>query len=328
MRPGRILTIIDTHAVGHPARVVTAGLGPIPGRTMNDRFEYFRGNYDHLRRLVCWEPRGNEASAAPFLIAPISPEADAGVIFSEVGGYVTMCGHATIALCSALVTLGMVKVTEPETVIVLDTVAGTVRAGVRTEGTRACHVTIRNVPSFVWKAGVELDVSGVGTVVMDIVYGGNFFAIVWAPDLGVGVTPDSARRLMWLGERIRDAVNARYEIVHPENPAIRGVTLVEFSAPAVGDADLRNAAVYPPLTIDRSPCGTGTSAKMASLWARGELELGETFCHESIIGSRYWGRLVERTQVGEYAAVVPEITGSGYVDALRYVVVEQDEMMR
>ena len=323
MNFAKIITAIDTHTEGNPERVVTGGIPAIPGETMLEKSKYARDNLDYLRTLLVHEPRGHSNMYAALLVPPTVAQADTGVLYLEPGGYVTMCGHGTIAICTVLVETGIIEAREPETEIVLDTPAGLVRAKVAVHDGRAESVTIQNVPSFLYKADVELDVRGVGRLKVDIAYGGNFYAILEADSVGLEVKTENVNEIILMGAKIWQAVNDQVEIHHPQEPQIDCVNYVEFSAPAAHPgATLKNAVVVPPAGLDRSPCGTGTSAKMAVLYTKGDLSLKEEFVHESIIGTLFYGQLIEETKVGEYPAVIPTIRGSAYITGIHQFVVD------
>jgi proline racemase len=296
-----------------PTRVITGGVGPIPGATMLERKLHFEAEMDDLRLLLMREPRGHAAMSGAILQPPLHPDADWGVLFIEVSGCLPMCGHGTIGVATVLVETGMVPVTEPETVVALDTPAGLVRGRVAVEGGRARSVTLRNVPSFLVGRDRVVAVDGIGEITYDMAYGGNFYALVPA---GEPIAAADSDRLIARGLAIMDAVNATERPVHPEDPRIAGCRHVVFHEPGRDGADARNATAIHPGWLDRSPCGTGTSARMASLWARGELALGEDFVNESVIGTRFTGRLVEEVSVGGVPGVVPEITGRAWITGM------------
>ena len=326
MRFSKMLTAVDSHTGGNPERVVIGGVPPIPGDTMLDKLKFVHRNWDHWRTFLCHEPRGHGNMYASFLTPPTVPEAQFGVLYLEHGGYATMCGHGTIAICTVLVEMGLVEVKEPLTEIVLDTPAGVVRAQVEVSGGTAKAVTIRNVPSFLYKPDVEVQVPGLGTVKVDIAYGGNFYAILPAESVGLVIHPENATEIIAVGTEIWRAVNEQVEIHHPDSPEINCINYTEFStAPTHPEATMKNAVVVPPSGMDRSPCGTGTSAKMATLWAKGKLGLNEEFVHESIIGSLFYGRLVEETTVGPFPAAIPTIKGSAWVTGIQQFVLDPDD---
>jgi proline racemase len=314
MRSRHVFHAVDSHTEGMPTRVITGGVGVIPGDTMAARREYFLAELDHLRTLLMDEPRGHSAMSGAILQPPTRPDADYGVLFIEVSGCLPMCGHGTIGVATVLVETGMVPVTRPVTQVRLDTPAGLVVAevAVREDGA-ATAVTIRNVASFPVALDATVDVPGFGEVRYDLAYGGNFYAIVSLDELGLPFDRAAQGRLIEAALSIMDAVNKADRPVHPEDPRISGCHHVYLAAPG-SDAKLsRHAMAIHPGWFDRSPCGTGTSARMAQLWARGSLALGEDFINESFIGTRFAGRLVEQTTVGGRPAVVPAITGRAWL---------------
>jgi proline racemase len=309
----RAFTAIDAHTEGMPERVVTDGVGTIPGASMLERKLHFETEMDDLRLLLMREPRGHGAMSGSILQPPTRPDADWGVIFIEVAGCLPMCGHGTMGIATVLVEQAMVPVVEPVTVVRLETPAGLVEARVAVHDGHAREVTLRNVPAFVHARDVVLDVGGLGAVTCDIAFGGNFFAIVDASSVGLEVDAAAAPRLVDAGLAIVDAVEAAARPVHPEDPRIAGCHHVVFTAPGTDGADARNATAIHPGYLDRSPCGTGTCARMAQLHARGELAVGAPFVNASPIGSRFTGRIVGETTVAGRPAIVPEITGRAWI---------------
>ncbi|MGO9904950.1 MAG: proline racemase family protein [Solirubrobacteraceae bacterium] len=316
MKATRYFAAVDSHTEGMPTRVITGGLGPVPGATMQERRLYFEEHLDHLRLLLMREPRGHSAMSGAFLQPPTRPDADWGVLFVEVSGLLPMCGHGTIGVATVLVETGMVEVTEPQTRIRLDTPAGLVEATVSVCDGRAERVTLRNVPAFTVELDGHVRVGSLGEVRYDMAFGGNFYALVPAASVGLEPVPANAEELIARGLEIAAAINASAEPVHPVDAAIRGCKHVVFHAPGKNGADARNATAIHPGWLDRSPCGTGTSARMAALHARGELALGQEFVNESIIGSRFTGRLVEELTVGTTPAVVPEVSGRAWITGM------------
>ena len=313
MRAARYLAAVDSHTEGMPTRVVTGGVGPLPGATMLERKLRFEAERDDLRLLLMREPRGHAAMSGAILQPPTRPDADWGVLFIEVSGCLPMCGHGTIGVATVLIETGMVEVTEPETVISLDTPAGLVQARVAVVDGRAVAVTLRNVPSFLHARDRVAQVDGLGAVAYDMAFGGNFYAIVDAASVGLTVAPEHARELIEAGSAVRAAVEPP---AHPVETHIAGCHHVLFTAPGGAGADARAATSIHPGWLDRSPCGTGTSARMAQLHARGTLALDTPFVHESVLGTRFTGRLVATTEVGGIAAVVPEITGRAWITGM------------
>jgi proline racemase len=308
-----------------PTRVVTGGVEPIPGATMLDRKLHFEAHADDLRLLLMREPRGHGAMSGAILQPPARDDADAGVVFIEVSGCLPMCGHGTIGVATVLVEEGMVAVAEPETVVRLDVPAGLVEARVAVRDGRARGVTLRNVPSFASALDAAVDVPGLGTVAYDMAYGGNFYAIVDATSVGLEVEPARAGELIARGADVMAAINAAAPPVHPEDERIAGCRHVIFTAPGGDGADARGATSIHPGWLDRSPCGTGTSARLAQLHARGALSVGEPFVHESVIGSRFTGRIVAETEVAGRPAIVPEITGRAWITGRAEYVLDPED---
>jgi proline racemase len=297
-----------------PTRVITGGVGVIPGASMEQRRQHFMANLDDLRTLLMFEPRGHSAMSGAILQPPIRPDADIGVIFIEVSGCLPMCGHGAIGVATVLVETGAVPAQSPVTTVRLDTPAGLVVAevAVREDGA-ATAVTLRNVPSFPVALDATVEVPGFGSVRYDLAFGGNFYAIVELGELGLPFERTAAPRLLEAGLSIMEAINAAERPVHPEDAGINGCHHVYLAAPGSDAHHSRHAMAIHPGWFDRSPCGTGTSARMAQLWARGELPLQRDFINESYLGRHFVGRLVEETTVGGAPAVVPTVTGRAWV---------------
>jgi proline racemase len=313
MRSRRVLHAVDSHTEGMPTRVITGGVGVLPGETMFDRRRWFMSNSDELRTLLMYEPRGHAAMSGAILQPPTRPDADWGVLYIEVSGCLPMCGHGTIGVATVLVETGMVEVTEPVTTIRLDTPAGLVVAEVAVTDGAATSVTIRNVPSYSHALDQTVEVPGFGQVRYDIAYGGNFYAMVQLDDLGLPYDRGAKQLLLDAGLAIMDAINAQNRPVHPENPEIDVCHHVQLIAPGSDARHSRHAMAIHPGWFDRSPCGTGTSARMAQLHPRGELALHTDFVNTSFIGRSFIGRLVEEVTVGDRPGVVPTITGSAWI---------------
>lgn len=328
MKIRNIITTIDTNTGGEPTRTVIGGLPYIPGNTMLEKMIYMKENKDWIRRFLMLEPRGNEVMSGVYLTSPCSQEADIGVIYIEVGCYLPMCGHDTIGVVTALIESGMFEAIEPFTYITLDTPAGVVKTKAEVKGNTVKSVSFENVPSFMYKENVIINIPGFNDLNIDIGYGGNFYAIVNAKDVNIKVDVNNAKKLVEIGNQIKDAINDKLQVIHPANKEICGVTHVEFSdEPVNSSADAKNAVIIIPGSIDRSPCGTGTSAKMAVLNAKGKLNVGETFVHESIVGSLFKGKVIKETNVGHFNAIIPEICGSAYVTGINnFVISPNDEL--
>lgn len=327
MKSRKMFSTIDTHTGGNPTRTVISGLPKLKGRTMSEKMLEMKEEHDWIRKLLMFEPRGHDVMSGALLVDPCHPDADVGVIYIETGGYLPMCGHDTIGFCTALVETGMIAVTEPLTTLKLDTPAGLVEVAIEVVDGKARQVTFQNIPAFLYDS-IEVDVEGLGRIACDIAYGGNFYAITDARKLELELLPSNASAIIEAAVRIRKAINAAVEVVHPEAPFIKGLTHVEFyTDPTHPEATVKNTVIVPPGGIDRSPCGTGTSAKLAALFARGELGLGEEFVHESIVGSLFRGRVIATTDVGGLPAVVTQISGSAWMMGLhKFFLDEQDEL--
>jgi proline racemase len=312
VRASRYFTAVDSHTEGMPTRVVTGGLAPIPGATMAERREHFVKNMDHIRQFLVNEPRGHAAMSGAILQPPTRPDADWGVLYIEVSGCLPMCGHGTIGVATVLVETGMVEVTEPVTTVRLDTPAGLVVAEVNVRDGRAESVRFQNVPAYVHELDAAVDVPGLGEVRYDMAYGGNFYAILPIESIGISFDVKEKERMMAAGLSIMDAINARRRPVHREDPGIAGCKHMQLVAPGENGSDARNAMVIHPGWFDRSPCGTGTSARMAQLHTRGELPLNTDFVNESLLGTRFTGRLVAETSRG----VIPTIEGRAWLTGM------------
>jgi proline racemase len=313
VRSRRTFHTVESHTEGMPTRVVVGGVGTIPGATMAERRLWFMEHSDDIRTLLMYEPRGHAAMSGAILQPPTTPDADWGVLFIEVSGLLPMCGHGTIGVATVLVETGMVEVREPVTVIRLDTPAGPVTAEVSVADGVARSVTLRNVASFAHALDRTVKVPGLGEVRYDLAYGGNFYAIVDLEELGLPFERNASGELLAAGLKIMAAVNEADEPVHPERPDIHGCHHVYLTAPGSTARHSRHAMAIHPGWFDRSPCGTGTSARMAQLHARGELPLHTDFVNESFIGTTFVGRLLAETSVGGRTAVSPSITGRAWV---------------
>ncbi|WHY76571.1 proline racemase family protein [Neobacillus sp. WH10] len=327
MRAHKVFTTIDTHTGGNPTRTVISGLPTLIGETMSEKMLYMKKEYDWIRKLLMNEPRGHDVMSGALLTEPCHPDADIGVIYIETGGYLPMCGHDTIGVCTALVESGLIPVQEPVTSLKLDTPAGLVEVDILVEGGKAKEVSFCNIPAFLLKS-VSVEVEGIGLVDADIAYGGNFYAIIDAKSVGLELQPENASTIIDKAITIRNAINDKTDIVHPKYSFIRGLTHVEFfTEPTHEQADVKNTVIVPPGGIDRSPCGTGTSAKLAVLYSKGQIAIGEEFVHESIVGSIFRGTVLETTSVEGIEAVTTRIIGSAWLMGMhRFFYHEEDPL--
>jgi proline racemase len=313
MRSKLVLHAVDSHTEGMPTRVITGGVGVIPGATMSERRVHFMEHLDHLRTLLMYEPRGHAAMSGAILQPPTRPDADYGVLFIEVSGCLPMCGHGTIGVATVLVETGMVPVTEPVTEIRLETPAGLVVAEVAVQDGAATAVTLHMVPSFVVGLDRKALLPDGRTVTYDLAYGGNFYAILPAEQFGLPFDRAAKNELLAAGLSLMDAINADGPPVHPADPSISGCHHVHLLAPGSDARHSRHAMAIHPGWFDRSPCGTGTAARMAQLHARGELPFGQEFVNESFIGSRFTGRVLGAVDVAGVPAVLPTVTGRAWI---------------
>lgn len=327
MRFERAIGAIDAHAGGEPLRIVSSGVPPLRGATMLARREDMLSRFDHLRRLLMWEPRGHDGMYGCILTPPVSPEADFGVLFMHNEGYSTMCGHGIIALTTALCETGAFPGEDGVTAIAYDSPAGLIRARARVSAGRVQEVTFENVPSFLFVKDLQVRVGG-AEVVVDVVYGGAFYALVpleaLAPEQSI--EPGAAGPLVQIGMEVKRAVEEALEVTHPTEPGLHGLYgTILTGPPHHAGAHGRNVTIFAEGQVDRSPCGTGTAARLAALYAPGVLGLGEDYVHESIVGSTFRGRIVGETVVGSYPAVIPEITGRGFITGFQQFVLDVDD---
>jgi 4-hydroxyproline epimerase len=308
LRPNTFFCI-DGHTCGNPVRLVAGGGPPLRGATMSERRQDFLARYDWIRTGLMFEPRGHDMMSGAILYPPADPEADTGVLFIETSGCLPMCGHGAIGTVTFALERGLVQPRE-DGVLRLDTPAGLVEARYATGNGHVESVRIKNVGAYLAAEGVTADCPGLGEIAVDIAYGGNFYAIVEPQDGYRDLADYTAGELIAMSPGLRRNLNQAIEVVHPEDGTIRGISPILWTgAPRDPAAQARNAVFYGDKAIDRSPCGTGTSARMAQLAARGELAVGDDFVHESIIGSLFRGRIEAATEVGNHAGIVPSIEG-------------------
>lgn len=326
MRTRRTISVVGCHAEGEIGDVVTGGLLPPAGATMFEKMETMRREHDDVRRFLICEPRGHVGRHVNILVPPTRPECDAGVIIMEPTEYVPMSGSNLICTVTVLLETGILPMAEPETVVMMDTPAGPVRAVATCRDGKCVSVEFDNVPSFVDRLDAMLEVEGFGTVAADIAFGGMFYAIVDATKLGFAVEPDEARELAVLGEAVRAAARAQLDVVHPENPGIAGVSIVQLNRPYAGPGvPTRNTCIVAPGRSDRSPTGTGTCARMAVLHARGQMAVGESLIHESLIGSRFEGRILGATTLAGRPAILPSLKGRAWITGLHTYLLDPDD---
>jgi proline racemase len=338
MRFANMISAVDTHVCGEPGRVIVGGVLDVPGRTMFEKRLYLEQHGDALRKRMLREPRGYPAANCNLILPPTHPEAQAGYVIMEQVEYPPMSGSNTIAVTTVLLETGMIPIVEPVTEVTLESPAGLIRVHAQVDHGKVKSVTFRNVPAFAVYLDAPIEVPTLGTVCVDVAYGGMWYVMAEAAPFGLRLTPDEGGDIVRICEAIKTAAREQLPVVHPENPQIAGVSIGQlWGPPTHPDAAYKNAVVVStgafdwerPSTwtgaIDRSPCGTGTCARMASLHAKGKLSLGHDFVHEGILGTTFTGRLLELTQVGPHAAVVPTISGRAWITAISQYVLEDDD---
>ena len=338
MRFSKMITAVDAHAAGEPGRVITGGVVNVPGKSMLEKRNYLETYRDDIRKLMLQEPRGYPALCCNIILPPTHPDADAGYVIMEHTEYPGMSGTNTICVATVLLETGILPSTEPVTELTLEAPAGLIKVRADIENGKVKRVTFRNVPAFALYLDSEIEVPTLGTVTVDVAYGGMFYVIADAEPLGLALTPDEGRDIVKVSEMIRVAANEQLPVSHPEIAEFSGITISQLSGPpthpaahrknvvtvATGELDWDRPSTWTG-AIDRSPCGTGTCAKMAVLHAKGQLGLDQDFRHEGLLGTIFTGRLVEETQVGPYPAVVPTLSGQAWITGFANYVVDPED---
>jgi proline racemase len=333
MRLSNTIEAVDAHACGEPGRVIVGGVGDVPGSTMFEKKVFLEEHADHLRKRMLREPRGYPALCCNLILPPTHPDADAGFVIMEQTEYPPMSGSNTICVATVLIETGMVPVSEPVTELILEAPAGLIPVRCEVSSGRVTKVTFENVPAFAVHLDAEIDVPELGRVTVDVAYGGMFYVIAEAEQFGLSLVPEEGGRIARIGAMLTAAAREQLPAVHPENPGISGVSISQLSGPPTHPEAARKNAVTvstgevdweAPETwtgaLDRSPCGTGTCAKMATLHARGQLGIDEDFHHEGVLGTIFTGRIVREQRVGPHDAVVTTLSGRAWISgAAQYV---------
>ncbi len=339
MRTARKISAVDTHVCGEPGRVIVGGVPDVPGNSIFEKKCYLEEHSDHVRLMMLREPRGYPASNCNLILPPCNPEADAGFVIMEQVEYPPMSGTNTIAVVTVLLETGMIPAVEPVTELKLESPAGLIDVRAEVRGGKVKSVTFENVPAFAVHIDAKIEVPELGEVTVDVAYGGMFYVIAQASQFDLRIHPDNASRITRIGEMIKASTQQQLPVVHPRQPEIAGVTIAQLSSASRGpDADMQNAVVVStgkldwerPSTwtgaCDRSPCGTGTCAKMAALYARGKLGLHEPFRHAGILGTVFTGELIREVDIGSaYAAVVPTISGQAWITGTADYTLDPDD---
>ena len=333
-----MITAVNAHACGEPGRVIVGGVLDVPGRTMFEKKAYLEAHADDLRKRMLREPRGYPAANCNLVLPPTDPAADAGFVIMEQTEYPPMSGTNIICVATVLIETGMVPATEGVNSLTLEAPAGLVEVEAEVIGGQVVRVSFQNVPAFAVYLERPIEVRGLGTVIVDVAYGGMFYVIADAEPFGLALTQDEGRDIVRIGEMIKAAAREQLPVVHPENPGIAGISIAQLSAPpSRPEAHRKNAVIVStgrldwdrPSSwtgvLDRSPCGTGTCAKMAIMHAKGQLALEQDFVHEGILGTTFTGRLVGESRVGPYSAVIPRLSGRAWITGLAQYVVDEGD---
>ena len=329
MRFKRMISCIDAHTAGEPVRIVTSGFPAIHGDTMLERRAYVLENLDHCRKLIMREPRGHNEMFGALIMSPVTPDGDIGVLFIDNGGMGTMCGHATIGVSKTVFGTGMIPAAEGINTLKIDTPAGRVISFVEVRDGEVVSVSFENVPAFMYKSGVKIPLPGIGEVTADVCFGGAFYVFVEAPQVGLDVIPENASKLRDICMGIKETLNGMKIISHPTEAIdwVYGAGI--YTPPEISGGRIvnRNILVFGNAQIDRSPCGTGTCARMSQLYAKGIMKPGMTLENHSIIDTVFEGTIAGETKVADYAAIVPKISGMAYIMGINQLVLEPDDPM-
>lgn len=316
---------IDAHTCGNPVRLVVGGAPPLVGASIMEKRLHFLAEFDWIRRGLMFEPRGHDMMSGSILYPPHDPENDTSVLFIETSGCLPMCGHGTIGTVTIAIEEGLVQPKTPG-VLRLETPAGLLLIEYKTEGKKVKAVKLTNVKSYLEAEGIEIECPNLGMIKVDVAYGGNFYAIVDVQENFPGLEHFSADQLISWSRVCRERINEKYHFVHPESEHIKGLSHVMWTGATLDErATARNAVFYGDRAIDRSPCGTGTSARMAQWYAKGKLKLGQQFIHESIIGSQFIGLIEEETTVADKPAIIPSIEGWAVITGYNTIIIDDDD---
>lgn len=316
---------IDAHTCGNPVRLITEGGPELIGDNMSEKRQHFLKEYDWIRKGLMFEPRGHDMMSGSILYPPSDPENDIAVLFIETSGCLPMCGHGTIGTVTIAIEEKLV-IPKTQGKLRLETPAGLVLIDYKQEGDKVTSVRLTNVKSFLAAENLQVECPDLGMLAIDVSYGGNFYAIVDIQENFSGIQDYTADQLISWSRVIREKINQMYDFVHPENPTIRGLSHLLWAGNVIDDSSsARNAVFYGDKAIDRSPCGTGTSARMAQWYAQGDLSVGEEFIHESIIGSKFIGRIEEETDFDGVPAIIPSIEGWARIYGYNTIIIDDDD---
>jgi proline racemase len=322
--PDRIMTI-DSHTQGEPTRLLVGGISPLPGTTIKAKRNYFESHYDNIRMLLTREPRGHRGIMAAVVTEPVSPGGHFGMFYMDARRYPYLCGHGTIGAVATLIEAGVLDAEEGETVITVDTPSGPLKAHTRVKNSQVESVAIDMVPSFVFSTEQRIDVTGFGPMTIDLVCVGGFFAMVSARSLGIKLVPENSHRLIPLGMAVIEAANQAINVYHPERPEVKTVDVTEFydKDPKTGAG--KSAVIYGESHMDRSPCGTGTTARMTLLHHLGKLEPGQIYRNTSPLGTVFEGKIVQTVPIGEFEGIVGQVRGNAQITGYHQFVVDAND---
>lgn len=322
---GPVFSCIDAHTCGNPVRVVAVGGPALEGSTMSEKRQHFLREYDWIRKGLMFEPRGHDMMSGSILYPPHDPANDVAVLFIETSGCLPMCGHGTIGTITIAIEEGLIQPKTPG-VVLMEAPAGLVQISYRQEGRKVTAIRLTNVAAYLAAEGLAVDCPELGSLTIDVAYGGNFYAIVDVQSNFAGLEQYPADQLITWARELRKRINAQYSFVHPDDPTIHGCSHILWTGAVLDPtSSARNAVFYGDKAIDRSPCGTGTSARMAQWYAKGKLKEGDVFIHESIIGSKFTGRVEKLTEVGGKPAIIPSVEGWARIYGYNTISIDKDD---
>lgn len=327
----RIINVVDAHTAGEPVRVIVSGLPKIPGTTMLDKMKWFEENMSDVRNLLMREPRGHRDMFGTIVTPAVTDDGDAGILYTHTTGQATMCGHGTIGVVTVLVQTGMVPSQEGENIVRIDAPAGRVTATATVSGGRVTQVSFQNVPSFLYRDNIEVEVPGIGIIPVAVSFGGGFYIFVEAKDLGLRVVPEHAPEIARLSMWLKDWGNRELDVVHPLNPGIRGIYgVIVTDASTRTDAGWKSkeTCIFADGAVDRSPCGTGTSARMALLYGRGQMSVGQIIDNDSILNTTFRGTIDGELEIGDKKGIIPRIAGSAWITGFNQLVVDPTDPLK
>ncbi len=319
---------IDAHTGGEPLRIITAGLPPLPGKTILEKRDYMLKNYDHLRKMMMLEPRGHSGMYGCILVPPVTADGDLGVLFTHNEGLSSMCGHGIIAVTKVALETGILEKKEGENIVRIDSPAGRITAFADIENGSVKQVRFQNVPCFIYKKDITVNVEGIGQITADIAYGGAFYVYVDVSKIGLEVNPENAEKLVKIGMDIKHQVMAEHKFVHPDEPGIDWLYGTIFYEPLKQDGKnihTKNVCIFAEGQIDRSPTGTGTGGRVALHYGKGEMQKDQKLINLSIIDTPMYGKVIEDTKVGDYAAIIPEVSGNAHIMGFCQLVLEDGD---